>query len=48
MVSEGLDTLIEECDKIINDTTGKLNTNEVQALNAELEMNASFPELSSE
>jgi len=48
MISDNLETLIVECDKIINDTTGMLEGDEVQSLNAELEMNSEFPELTNE
>jgi len=43
MVSDELKILITECDKIINDTTGRLQGEDEQSLNAELNNNTKSP-----
>jgi len=49
MISDELVTLITECDKIIEDSTGKLEGSDMQSLNAEVnEHSPEFPELTEE
>lgn len=49
MISDELVILVNECDKIIADSTGKLEGSDMQSLNAEItQQSPEFPELTEE